>query len=205
METVTTGPLKQNGYLVFTEAGSGVIIDPGSDPDAYRDRITMLGFVPKAIINTHGHFDHIGAVQDLCDEYEIPFYLHPADFALARRANLYRIAFKSNSPIRTPECIKPMPAAGLWKVLPGLEFDIMHTPGHTPGGVCFLIEDCLLSGDTLLGRGAGPTNLPGGDKALIVSSVDRLSQLGRGITVYPGHGRPKPLETFFSDDKKALP
>jgi glyoxylase-like metal-dependent hydrolase (beta-lactamase superfamily II) len=188
VETFVNGKLKQNCHLVGAPDGSALIIDPGSDAGSIRELLNNRTWRPQAILNTHAHYDHVGAVADLMEHYEIPFYLHGLDAKLLSHANLYRVIFDGLDVVRVPEIsyvLKDLPYS--LEIAP-FEIELMHTPGHTPGSVCFKLSEYLFCGDTLMASGAGRTDLPGGDPAALTKSLELLSQLNPKTQIYGGHG-----------------
>lgn len=185
--TLTTGTLRQNGYVVFDGQGAAVVIDPGGEAENFRVVIEEAGANPLAILATHGHFDHVGAVQDLVDAYAIPFLVHPADHALVRRANLFGGTIGGGVRIRTPALIAPL--EGERVSFGGIEIACLHTPGHTPGSLCFQIDGDVFTGDTLLPRDHAANKLPGAQPDLLSASLDRIRTWNQHLVAYPGHGR----------------
>ena len=173
-------------------------MDPGSNADEIANILDGRGWSPIAVINTHAHYDHIGAVADLIDCYGIPFYLHGDDSDLLRRANLYRMVFDSPESVRIPKISQDLKyVSGILEVGP-FRLQVMHTPGHTHGSVCFRLDDHLFSGDTLMARGPGRTDLPGGDAEALSRSIDVLSGLDESTQVFGGHGRSVTLGNALS-------
>ncbi len=193
IECHANGPLRQNCYVVGNGAGEALIVDPGSDADGIAGMLERHELQPRAIINTHGHFDHICAVADLMARFEVPFYLHGGDGDLLRRANLYTLVFGSREPITVPEISFDLQNLSSPFSIGAFKVDWTETPGHTPGGVCFVIENSIFTGDTILAGKIGQMKLPGADDAALVRSLDRLDGLSRKLSMYPGHGRPIPL------------
>lgn len=185
--TVTTGSLRQNGYIVLDGRGSALLIDPGGEAERFREALNLAGAAPLAILATHGHFDHIGAVQDLVDAYAIPFLVHPADHALVRRANLFAGTFSGGVRIRTPANPAPLESERLR--FGELEIACLHTPGHTPGGLCFEISGRVFAGDTLLPRDHSANKLPGAQPDLLNASLALIRTWNQDLIVHPGHGR----------------
>ena len=181
--TLPLGALQTNTYLVYREGCSScLVIDPADRADAILSASGDLGMTIEAILLTHGHFDHVGAVKDLAAETDCRVFLNPLECTLPPQltaGNLtYTDAYRGGEKLQ----------------LAGLDFSVLHTPGHTPGSVCLLFEDAIFSGDTLFQRSCGRTDFPGGDSALMKKSLQMLRSLPKDYTVYPGHGQATTLE-----------
>ena len=195
------GRWKQNCYIV-SRGEDAIVIDPGSQGD---DLIALIGsrtWKIHGIVNTHGHFDHIGAVAPLQEKYQVPFYLHSADERLMQRANLFRMVFEAKDPVKIPTITKDI--ASLPKEFEVGRFNIgwIATPGHTEGSVCLLIENCLFAGDTLMQNKIGRTDLPGGNREKLIASVKSLMSLPGETTVYGGHGPATTIAAEFAEGSK---
>jgi glyoxylase-like metal-dependent hydrolase (beta-lactamase superfamily II) len=178
--TLPLGAYQTNCYLVWGEnSDCCVVIDPGYMPQNILSQVQKLGKTVSAILLTHGHFDHTGAVNTLADEIGCPVYLHPQDRTLPPELTAGVLCPTCPYPVRLP--------------LAGLTFQVLHTPGHTGGSVCLLAEDCIFSGDTLFQGSCGRTDL-GGDWATILQSLQTLKSLPGDYKVYPGHGAATTLE-----------
>ncbi len=191
---IPTGKWRENCYIVFRENKNALIIDPGSDADTILKFIIDHNLKALAILNTHGHFDHIGAVALLKEKFGIPFYLHSGDFRLVGSANFYRKLFDGDAPIVIPEVDQKFDDLGSGVEVCDFQVSILLTPGHTPGSVCLKIEDCLFTGDTLFRGTVGTTKLPGGNAELLKQSLRSLSLLSPETRIYSGHGRPTLLK-----------
>ena len=177
MKTLPLGAYQTNCYLVWDEnSPSCVVIDPGYEPDAVLLEAKKLGKEIAAILLTHGHFDHVGAVRDLAAETDCPVYIHEADLSMPQQMTAGPLYY-------TNLC-----GEGDRLELAGLSFKVLHTPGHTPGSVCYMCENVLFSGDTLFWGSCGRTDLPGGSWSTIRTSLLRLRDLPGDFDVYPGHG-----------------
>ena len=198
MHSIPNGLWKQNCYIVFNYLNEALIIDPGSGGDKIGAAITDLAIKPLAILNTHAHYDHIGAVDYLVRRYKIPFYLHTGDEKLLTQANLYKILFEAKESISIPKIDIPIEIISRNRnYIDGFDISIIETPGHTNGGVCILLDKIMFSGDTLLPNGPAATNLPGGSRQKLVESLSLLKKLPGDILVYPGHGKPFFLQDFW--------
>ena len=178
IETTETGSYGVNCSLIENQ-GKTWIVDPGSEPEKILRMIGKHGRAPDAILLTHAHFDHVSAVAALEKEYPgIPVYVHPADLPM--------FAHPMNAcPPEYPSPPKPLTVAN------ALDLPMtIHTPGHTPGSVCYLFPDAnvLFSGDTLFAGSVGRTDFPGGSMSALMSSLKHLAALPPGLSVIPGHG-----------------
>ena len=177
MKHLALGAYQTNCYLVWDEASSTcVVIDPGYEPDTILYEVKNLGKEIAAVLLTHGHFDHVGAVKDLAAETGCPVYLCAEDLSMPPQMTAGPLYYTNTY------------AEGDFVELAGLSFKVLHTPGHTPGSVCLQCKNALFSGDTLFWGSCGRTDLPGGDWTTIRTSLKRLANLSGDFTVYPGHG-----------------
>ncbi|MHC4960283.1 MAG: MBL fold metallo-hydrolase [Planctomycetota bacterium] len=188
VEQLVTGPFQENTYIVASDGGTEcVIIDPGDEADRIADRIEALQLTPVLILNTHGHLDHIGAVPDLKERYDIPFAIHPGDTFLitdvAQQAAMFGL-----SGYRDPEVDRDL-VAGETVEAAGLSFEIIFTPGHSPGHVTLKTDGVVFSGDCLFMGSIGRSDLPGGDPAVLRKTLqDIFMAFPDETTVYSGHG-----------------
>lgn len=189
VETVVVGRFKENTYLLrHQDSREVVLIDPGAEPTRLIQIIEEKGWQPAAVLATHGHLDHFGAVQALKDRYNVPFYLNEAEMdnllAAPLRASMYGV-----EPPRVPKVDRWL-VGGERLYLADLRIHVMHTPGHTPGSMSFAVEGVVFSGDTLFCGAVGRTDFPGGDYDHLVHSInERIWALGDDTLVLPGHGR----------------
>ena len=182
VDSLVLGPLGTNCYILSAAAdGDAVVIDPASRPERIRE--ALAGRRVAAVLLTHGHFDHTGALS----AFEgCPIYIHRLDAPMLGDPYL--------SVAQIVHDRKPRPAAtdmledGDVLHLAGLEIHVVHTPGHTPGGVTYRIGDALFTGDTLFQGSCGRTDFPGGSWETEQRSIRRLLSLPGNYTVYPGHG-----------------
>ena len=183
------GPLKANCYIVFQEEeGDCVVIDPGGDWELLLHNLKEHRLTPEAILLTHGHFDHIGAVDDLKKHTGAKLVIHSEDAGLLQdpERNLSRPFGIGDLRVKaTPDRLVK---DGDMLEIAGLRFRVLHAPGHTMGGVFYAGDGVLFSGDTLMWGTAGRTDMPGGNLQLLLKSLSRLSDLDDSVLVYPGHG-----------------
>ncbi|MDD6684094.1 MAG: MBL fold metallo-hydrolase [Clostridiales bacterium] len=184
VETLIVGPLQTNCYLVSRDEGDEVIvIDPAGDGEKIISAIGKRKIA--AVLLTHGHFDHTGALKYFTD---YPIYIHPADEIMLTDP-AWSVGAKFGD-------LEARPAAtdfiqeGSKIHLAGLDISVMHLPGHTLGGVAYEIEDVLFTGDTLFCHAYGRVDHPGGDLSVLMGSLKRLLKLEKNYYVLPGHGRP---------------
>ncbi|MBP5488579.1 MAG: MBL fold metallo-hydrolase [Bacteroidales bacterium] len=169
----------ENCYVLTLEGSSqAVIVDPGCGPGAEQEHFLRWlgdqGLRPAAVLLTHAHPDHIGGVKALQDRYGLPVYMGEEE------KTVFKLDF-ATTPVEDGQILE----------LAGLRVEVITTPGHTPGGVCYLLREdkAMFTGDTLFRGTIGRTDLPGGDyDKLIVSVMEKLMGLDADIEIYPGHG-----------------
>lgn len=189
--SITVGIFKENCYLyACPETREAVIIDPGDEAPRILQQIEALRLIPKYIINTHGHIDHIGAIDEVSEVYPVPLAIHPADvymYTEERTARMY--GRKAPLVSRKPDILLE---EGDVISFGTLSLKVLHTPGHTPGGICLLSAPyCLFSGDTLFHRSIGRTDFEGGNYEQLVTSIrEKLYTLDEDLPVFPGHEGP---------------
>ena len=177
IQTMPLGAYQTNCYIIWEdESRTCVVIDPGYDPEEVLYRTKKLGKEIEAILLTHGHFDHVGAVRPLVAELGCPVYICEKDLSMPPMMTAGPLYYTNTY------------GEGDKLNLAGLEITVLHTPGHTPGSVCLLCQDHMFSGDTLFQGSCGRTDLPGGDWDTIQSSLRRLARLEGEYAVHPGHG-----------------
>jgi glyoxylase-like metal-dependent hydrolase (beta-lactamase superfamily II) len=183
-----------NCFVVAPERGApGVLVDAPPDPAGVARIVEQAGVVPVALLLTHGHVDHVGGSRDLATRYSVSAYLHPDDDWLAKDLEgQLRDLFGMVPPgeFAPPERFVQL-GDGQVLDLAGLSFEVMHTPGHTPGHCCFRLasEGVLFGGDLLFAGSIGRTDLPGGDFDTMMRSIaDLVANLPPETEVFPGHG-----------------
>ena len=184
------GAYQTNCYIIHEQHSSSCcVIDPGYNPETILDTLDALGLTLEAIVLTHGHFGHVGAVRDLAADTGCQVYICAEDLALPQQLTAGVLYHTQTY------------AEGTRLHLAGLDISVLQTPGHTPGSVCLLIDDTLFTGDTLFAGSCGRTDLPGGSWEQMRRSLDRLASLEPNYWVLPGHGE----STSLSDEKKHNP
>lgn len=165
------GPMLNYAYLIGDDqAKVCATVDPGWDPEVILKEAKDRGWRIEAILLTHAHFDHAGAVSELAGKTGAAVYVHAAEADEVTLPRPPKIT-EEGSVIRVG----------------GIEVKCLHTPGHTPGSQCFLLPEAILTGDTLFVDGCGRVDLPGSDPAAMLRSLQRLSKLPPELVVYPGH------------------
>lgn len=186
----TVSPLAENAYLVACdETMDAAFVDPGDEPARLLQAARAGGYKVTKIINTHAHFDHVGAVTVLKDALGAPFYLHKADEPLLERLLQVGPMFGIGDG-RLPE-VDHYLEAGQTVEVGNLKAEVLMTPGHSPGHVSlyFAEEGCVFVGDVLFAGSIGRTDLPGGSISTLMSSIEKvLMALPPETVVYPGHG-----------------
>lgn len=191
VKTFVMGPVGVNGYVVSTEDGSACVIDCDGSPKAMFDYIEEKGLDISHLLLTHGHGDHIGAVAEIKAKYdcEVVACQKEEELLLDPRMN-----FSSMMGCATTVEADTFVSEGDTVAVGSMEFQVIETPGHTAGSVCFLVQDNMFTGDTLFEGSCGRTDLPTGDTATIMQSLKRLRDIDGNYVVYPGHGPYTSLE-----------
>ena len=187
IQKLTLGLYQTNTYILSNDTEAAVI-DPGYEPDIILD--ALEGRELKAILLTHGHFDHVGAVKELVSETDCAVYIHPAELNLPPMITAGQLYYTHT--YAEGDTISPVS---------GMELKVLHTPGHTPGSVCLIWKDQMFSGDTLFQGSCGRVDLPGGDPRVMMESLRRLASLEAEYHVHPGHGS----STTLSAEKRYNP
>lgn len=169
---IPLGPLQNLIYVIGDEATrEAIVVDPGWDAQQIQRQLAADDLTLTGLLVTHTHFDHINAVPPLVKQADVPVYVHKEEIG--------------DLPIK-PGSIRGIDPSSEIR-LGAHRIQILHTPGHTPGSVCFLLDNRLVTGDTLFVKACGRTDLPGGDPEQLYKSLDRIATLDDSILVYPGH------------------
>ena len=207
LKTFPLGLIGANSYLLIDEESKeAILIDLGGDFTQIKNELEKNNATLKFILNTHGHFDHIMGEREAQNIIDIPVFVHENDKNLVENLpkQLERFGFVKNA--EPPQNINTFTENDTFK-LGDKEIKVIHTPGHTPGSVCFLTDKNLFSGDTLFYTSVGRTDFEGGSfKELSNSIKEKLFKLDDDITVYPGHdtktsiGYEKKYNCYFGSD-----
>lgn len=182
IKAIEAGPIQANCYILMDEETKEIVImDPGGEADMLSKEIDSLNGKVKFIILTHGHFDHVGGVKDLYNKYNVPIYISAIDEQYIVEDSTGIFGKLPNKPSNIKDGDTLSFGSNTIKVL--------ETPGHTKGGLSFVIDDKVFTGDTLFRGSIGRTDFLGGDFNEIVKSIkEKLLPLEDDTTVYPGHG-----------------
>ncbi len=189
IHTLTLGAYQTNCYIVAQDDRC-VILDPGDEPEKILAFLERHQLQCEAILLTHGHFDHVGAVEAIVEATGCTLWMSESDwsqFPNPVTAYFYPLANCDFTEVHFCEDGELIRAAGL-------RFEALSTPGHTWGSMCFACGDALFTGDTLFAGSMGRTDLPGGDAKVMEASLERLKELEGDFAVYPGHGPATTLE-----------
>jgi glyoxylase-like metal-dependent hydrolase (beta-lactamase superfamily II) len=189
-ETIVVGQLAVNCYILGCEEKlEGIIVDPGADADRILAVVNRLGLAVKMVINTHGHFDHIGGNGRIVEATGASLMIHEGDVPFLSRAENAGAMFgvpAKNSP--SPDSLLE---DGMDIRFGNCRLKVLHTPGHSPGGCCLYLADQgkVITGDTLFADGVGRTDLPGSSHESLIASIrEKLMVLPLVTAAYPGHG-----------------
>ncbi len=200
LEIIPVGLLETNCYLVSdTSSLETLVIDPGGDSEKIIKAIKNKGLKPAAIVNTHGHADHTGANETIKKTFGIKIYIHrlEAEFLKDPFLNGSSLLPGSMASVSTADVLLE---DGSELTAGGLVFKVVHTPGHTPGGICLALRGAIFTGDTLFRGDIGRSDLAGGDEEALARSLKIFSKYPPATVIYPGHGPKSTLEHEFSDN-----
>ena len=190
IHTLPLGDYQTNCYFLWEEGSSTcAVIDPGYEPQKVLAAAENFGKTIEAVLLTHGHVDHVGAVRDVVAATDCRVYLCPKELSLPPQITA--------GPLYYTDTYED----GDFISVAGLQLQVLCTPGHTPGSVCLMCEDILISGDTLFAGSCGRTDFPGGSTETILRSLQRLAGLPGDFRVFPGHGE----DTSLSRERQYNP
>ncbi len=182
------GLFQTNTYILEIE-NKCILIDPACKAEKLEPYLVNKDLL--AVLLTHGHFDHIKACNDLYKKYNVPIYIHEADIEMAKDGSAgkeFGLQFVPTLNVPVKKLIEKEYEIGPFK------FEVLFTPGHSKGSVCYLFKDCIFTGDTLFKMACGRTDLVGGSSSEIKQSLRLLKNLNPNLIVYPGHDQSSTLE-----------
>jgi len=181
LRKLMVGPYQANCYILGAKSMEGAVIDPGDETFRIVKEVSKLGLTIRYILLTHGHMDHTGGVAELKRITQARVGIHPLDAG--------GLAIQPDMRLEDGQKIP----------LGAFHLTVLHTPGHSPGGVCFHAPGVVFTGDTLFAGSIGRTDFPGGDHGLLIKAVrEKIFPLGDGLRMYPGHG---PASTIGQERK----
>ena len=188
--TLVVGPIMENCYIIYDEKSlEGIIVDPGDEADRILTAVKNLNLTIKYIVNTHAHADHIGANKEIGEKLKAKLAVHADDAAMLTdpQLNLSVAGYMGRLIISQPADI--LLHEGDIIVFGNCEFKVVHTPGHTPGGICLVGENVVISGDSLFAGSIGRTDFLTGSMTDLISSLkEKIMTLDPNMQVFPGHG-----------------
>lgn len=191
IELLCRGMVESNCYALV-EGDEAVLVDSGAYPDDIASALEKRGLKVKAILLTHGHFDHILGAEAISERYGVPVYIHENDEEMLSDGykNAYSVFFGGQwGEFHDAKVVKGGDRLSFF----GEDIEVIHTPGHSEGSVCFKWRNNLFTGDTIFSRGTGRCDLYSGDTDKIRASIASFDNLPSNMTIYPGHGIACPL------------
>jgi len=203
MKTLAVGPFAANCYIAgSSETKEGMIIDPGAEAKTILKTVQQTGLTISVIVITHAHMDHVGALREVQERTDARFAIHEAEKGLLLSAPMRMLTSLGISPVKSPPHPDMILKDGDHIDVGDLHFEVLHTPGHSSGGISLSGHGVVFTGDTLFNSGIGRTDFPGCSHERLIKSIrEKLMVLPDETIVYPGHGPP----TTIGDERRGNP
>jgi glyoxylase-like metal-dependent hydrolase (beta-lactamase superfamily II) len=203
IKMLVVGPFAANCYVVGSiTTKQGMIIDPGAEAHTILRTVQQTGLSISLIVITHAHIDHVGALREVQEKTNAQFAIHEAEKGFLFAAPMRMLTSLGISPVKSPPRPDRLLKDGDRIDVSDLHFEVLHTPGHSSGGICLSGHGVVFSGDTLFNLGIGRTDFPGMSHELLMRSIqEKLMVLPDKTVVYPGHG----LSTTIGDERRGNP
>ncbi len=203
VKALSVGSFAANCYIVgSSSAGKGMIIDPGAEAATILKTVQQMGLSISVVVLTHAHIDHVGAVREVKEKTGAQFALHEAERGLMMGGPMRMLTALGVAPVKSPPQPDRLLKDGDRIDIDDLSFEVLHTPGHSSGGICLLGHGVVFSGDTLFNYGIGRTDFPGCSHEQLMKSIEeKLMVLSDETVVYPGHGP----ATTIGDERRGNP
>ena len=203
IKMLAVGPFAANCYIIgSSETTQGMIIDPGAEAETILKTVQQTGLTTSVILITHAHVDHIGALREVQARTNAQFFAHEAEKGFVFSTPMRMLTSIGVSPVKSPPSPDRQLKDGDHVDVGDLRFEVLHTPGHSSGGICLSGHGVLFSGDTLFNSGIGRTDFPGMSHERLIKSIrEKLMVLPDETVVYPGHGP----STTIGDERRGNP
>ncbi len=186
LEAFSDNPFDTNCWLLAREgAEEALVVDPGFSPDRVRELLRSTGKRPVAVLATHGHHDHVGSAASLCGT-ELPLFIHKDDELALTDPGAWGAGFVTEA-VGRPDDVRTLSDGDVVDVA-GFSLEVLHTPGHTPGSVCFTAGDFVFTGDLVFRGAIGRSDFPNSSPEAMEASLRRFLALPDPVVAYPGHG-----------------